>query len=74
MTVIATGFSDANVQQTLPSMTMPKPRPVEQPRRVQTPASQQPATMPINVSRPQSSSSSNDKEFDIPDFLKRSRL
>ena len=30
--------------------------------------------MPINVSRPASSSSSNDKEFDIPEFLKRSRL
>ncbi len=34
--------------------------------------SQAPApSMPINVSRPQTSSSN---EFDIPDFLKRSRI
>ena len=75
VTVIATGFSDSNVQQTLPSMTMPVSRPAERERRSAAPSpAQQPASMPINVSRPQSSSSSNDKEFDIPDFLKRSRL
>ena len=80
VTVIATGFNDANVQQTLPSMA-PVARPAARERQVvrpsnaptQAPASQQPASMPINVSRP-ASSSSNDKEFDIPDFLKRSRL
>ncbi|MBE5023953.1 cell division protein FtsZ [Olsenella sp. DSM 107455] len=78
VTVIATGFNDANVQQTLPSMAAPVARPAAR-ERVAAPAAApapaaQPASMPINVSRPASSSSSNDKEFDIPDFLKRSRL
>ncbi len=81
VTVIATGFNDANVQQPLPSLT-PTSRsgrdrrsaPARESRPAPAPASQQPASMPINVSRPASSSSSNDKEFDIPDFLKRSRL
>ncbi len=78
VTVIATGFNDANVQQTLPSMAAPVARPAAR-ERVSAPAvapapAAQPASMPINVSRPASSSSSNDKEFDIPDFLKRSRL
>ena len=70
MTVIATGFNDSNVQQTLPSMTMPVARPAAPAR----PVAPQPAPAPINVSRPQASSSNNDKEFDIPDFLKRSRI
>ena len=78
VTVIATGFSDSNVQQTLPTIT-PVSRPclARQARHgaPAVPASQQPAAVPINVSRPASSSSSNnDKEFDIPDFLKRSRI
>ena len=78
VTVIATGFNDANVQQTLPSMSAPVSRPAARERAAApvaapVPASQKPATMPINVSRP-ASSSSNDKEFDIPDFLKRSRI
>lgn len=68
VTVIATGFSDSNVQQTIPSMSMPVSRPsASQQQRMPAPA---PAP---SVSRP-SSSSSNDKEFDIPDFLKRSRI
>ena len=70
VTVIATGFNDNNVQQTLPSMTMPVARPAAPAR----PVAPQPAPAPINVSRPQASSSNNDKEFDIPDFLKRSRI
>lgn len=70
VTVIATGFNDSNVQQTLPSMTMPVARPAAPAR----PVAPQPAPAPINVSRPQTSSSNNDKEFDIPDFLKRSRI
>ena len=81
VTVIATGFNDSNVQQTLPSLTpasrpsRERQAPARESRPAAVPASQQPATMPINVSRPaSSSSSSNDKEFDIPDFLKRSRL
>ena len=73
VTVIATGFSDANVQQTLPQMTMPVQRPAASRPAPSSPA-EKPATMPINVSRPASSSSNNDKEFDIPDFLKRSRI
>ena len=81
VTVIATGFNDANVQQPLPTMTMPSSRPAASrpaaraaapapaPAPVAAPA---PApSMPINVSRPQASSSN---EFDIPDFLKRSRI
>ena len=70
VTVIATGFNDSNVQQTLPSMTMSVARPAAPAR----PVAPQPAPAPINVSRPQASSSNNDKEFDIPDFLKRSRI
>ena len=73
VTVIATGFSDANVQQTLPSMPLPVQRPAAASRPAPAP-SEKPATMPINVSRPASSSSNNDKEFDIPEFLKRSRI
>ena len=75
VTVIATGFDDGNVQQSLPTLTPTVSRPARTQAPVQRPAaSQQPASMPINVSRPASSSSSNDKEFDIPEFLKRSRL
>lgn len=78
VTVIATGFNDANVQQTLPSMAAPVSRPAAReraaaPAAAPASAAQQPASMPINVSRP-ASSSSNGKEFDIPDFLKRSRI
>ena len=79
VTVIATGFNDANVQQPLPTMTMPSSRPAS-PRPAARTAAPAPApasapapapSMPINVSRPQSSSSN---DFDIPDFLKRSRI
>lgn len=66
VTVIATGFSDSNVQQTLPTMTVSRPSSRE--RRAA------PAPAPAPASRPSSSSSNNDKEFDIPDFLKRSRI
>ena len=77
VTVIATGFGDVNAQQALPTIT-PVSRPATRERKSAPArsASKQPGSMPINVSRPASasSSSSNDKEFDIPDFLKRSRL
>ena len=53
VTVIATGFNDANVQQSIPSLTLDRSRSSDGSR---------------------SSSSSNDKEFDIPEFLKRSRI
>ncbi|MGQ5427382.1 cell division protein FtsZ [Thermophilibacter sp. ZX-H3] len=66
VTVIATGFSDANVQQTLPTMSVSRPSSRERQAA--------PAPAPAPASRPSSSSSNNDKEFDIPDFLKRSRI
>ncbi len=81
VTVIATGFSDANVQQPLPTMTMPSSRPASSgrasrsaapaPAPAPAPAAAPAQSMPINVSRPQTSSSN---DFDIPDFLKRSRI
>ena len=69
VTVIATGFNDSNVQQQLPTLntqTASRPsRPVQpQPTRPVT-AQPQPA---------RTNNSSNEKEFDIPDFLKRSRI
>ncbi len=66
VTVIATGFSDSNVQQTLPTMTVSRPSSRERQAA--------PAPAPAPASRPSSSSANNDKEFDIPDFLKRSRI
>ena len=84
VTVIATGFSDANVQPTLPTMTMPSSRPAASAfrpaaaSRPAAPAQPSAPSMPINVSVPQnsgkSSSKSSSNEFDIPDFLKRSRI
>jgi cell division protein FtsZ len=80
VTVIATGFDDANVQTPLPSFGAPAAsaphahvaaeRP-QAPSRSQLPARQQtpaPATAPAPASRPVS------KDFDIPDFLKNSRI
>ena len=69
VTVIATGFSDSNVQQQLPTLntqsTTRPSRPV-QPQQTRPVAAQpQPA---------RTNNSSNEKEFDIPDFLKRSRI
>ena len=71
VTVIATGFGDANAQQQLPSLNLePRPQRNNNPR----PQQQRPAYQPAQPARPQASSSSNDREFDIPEFLKRSRL
>ena len=69
VTVIATGFNDSNVQQqllTLNTQSTTRPsRPVQpQPTR---PVAAQPQPARTN-------NSSNEKEFDIPDFLKRSRI
>lgn len=69
VTVIATGFNDSNVQQQLPALntqsTTRPSRPVQpQPTR---PVAAQPQPARTN-------NSSNEKEFDIPDFLKRSRI
>ena len=69
VTVIATGFSDANVQQTLPTMAVPTSRPAAPSRPSSAP---RPTSAP--AATPSRSASSNDKEFDIPEFLKRSRI
>ena len=68
VTVIATGFNDANVQQSIPSLTLDRSRSSRSSQSV--PKSR--STGSSDGSR--SSSSSNDKEFDIPEFLKRSRI
>jgi len=78
VTVIATGFNGINVQQSLPTIAPAVVRPTKNnsskssPAPAPRPSYQAPST-PI-PSRPAASSSSNDKEFDIPDFLKRSRI
>ena len=69
VTVIATGFDDNNVQQTIPTMTMTSPRAAAPSRQTSAPrATSAPASSQGR------SGSSNDKEFDIPEFLKRSRI
>ena len=72
VTVIATGFSDSNVQQSLPTMTVSRPSAPSRPSssRGSSRAAGAPAAAPTRGG----SSSGNDKEFDIPEFLKRSRL
>ena len=69
VTVIATGFNDSNVQQQLPTLN------TQSTSRPSRPAQPQP-TRPVAV-QPQpvrNTGTSNEKEFDIPDFLKRSRI
>ncbi len=69
VTVIATGFNDSNVQQQLPTLN------TQGASRPSRPAQPQP-TRPV-AAQPQparANNSSNEKEFDIPDFLKRSRI
>lgn len=69
VTVIATGFNDSNVQQQLPNLN------TQSASRPSRPAQPQP-TRPV-AAQPQpvrSTGTSNEKEFDIPDFLKRSRI
>lgn len=72
VTVIATGFNDSNVQQQLPTLNTQS---ASRPSRPSRPAQPQP-TRPVTA-QPQparTNNSSNEKEFDIPDFLKRSRI
>lgn len=72
VTVIATGFNDSNVQQQLPTLNTQS---ASRPSRPSRPAQPQP-TRPV-AAQPQparTNNSSNEKEFDIPDFLKRSRI
>lgn len=76
VTVIATGFNDNNVQQAnLPSAhTIAASRPV--PRKASRPSTQsaRPTQAPAPTPAPRPAAMTNDKEFDIPDFLKRSRI
>lgn len=78
VTVIATGFNDNNVQQTnLPSAhtiaaSRPVPRKASRPSTQSARPTQAPAPAPTPAPRP--AAMTNDKEFDIPDFLKRSRI
>ena len=69
VTVIATGFKDVNSAQTMPTLTLGS--------RTQTSSRQKPAASTrTSAPAPASSrnASNNDKEFDIPEFLKHSRL
>ena len=74
VTVIATGFNDNNVQQG----SLPTARNVTASRpgtRAARPAARQQPSRPAPAPEPsRPATSSNDKEFDIPDFLKRSRI
>lgn len=69
VTVIATGFNDANVQQQLPTLSTQS---TSRPSRPAQPQPTRPASAQPQPAR--SNTSSNEKEFDIPDFLKRSRI
>lgn len=69
VTVIATGFKDVNSAQTMPTLTMGS--------RTQTSSRQKPAASTRTSApspAPLRNASNNDKEFDIPEFLKHSRL
>lgn len=78
VTVIATGFNDNNVQQAnLPAAhtiaaSRPAPRKASRPSMPSARPTQAPAPAPAPAPRP--AATTNDKEFDIPDFLKRSRI
>lgn len=72
VTVIATGFNDSNVQQQLPTLNTQS---ASRPSRPSRPAQPQPARPVAAQPQPaRTNNSSNEKEFDIPDFLKRSRI
>ena len=69
VTVIATGFNDSNVQQQLPTLN------TQSASRPSRPAQPQPTRpVPAQPQPARTNNSSNEKEFDIPDFLKRSRI
>lgn len=69
VTVIATGFNDSNVQQQLPTLNTQS---TSRPSRPVQPQPTRPVTAQPQPAR--TNNSSNEKEFDIPDFLKRSRI
>ena len=75
VTVIATGFNDANVQQQLPTMPVSRAGSSRtSSSRQSAPASRQSAPAPASSSSSTRSSGSDNGAFDIPDFLKRSRI
>ena len=80
VTVIATGFNDNNVQQAnLPSAhtiagSRPAPRKASRPSTQSARPTQAPVPAPTPTPAPRPAAMTNDKEFDIPDFLKRSRI
>ena len=80
VTVIATGFNDNNVQQAnLPSAhtiagSRPAPRKASRPSTQSARPTQAPVPAPAPTPAPRPAAMTNDKEFDIPDFLKRSRI
>lgn len=69
VTVIATGFNDSNVQQQLPTLNIQS---ASRPSRSAQPQPTRPVAAQPQPAR--TNNSSNEKEFDIPDFLKRSRI
>lgn len=72
VTVIATGFNDGNVnvQQSIPTLGTDRSSRSSRGSRVSAPAVAPQTSAP----RPSSAPSNNDKEFDIPEFLKHSRI
>ena len=76
VTVIATGFNDNNVQQAnlTSAHTIAASHPA--PRKASRPStpSARPTQVPAPTPAPRPAAMTNDKEFDIPDFLKRSRI
>lgn len=66
VTVIATGFKDANIQQPLPTLSADRSRNASRPA-APAPKTRTPSSSP-------SSQNGENKEFDIPEFLKRSRI
>ena len=78
VTVIATGFNDNNVQQAnltsahTIAASHPAPRKASRPSTPSARPTQAPTPAPAPAPRP--AATTNDKEFDIPDFLKRSRI
>ncbi|OFK24876.1 cell division protein FtsZ [Olsenella sp. HMSC062G07] len=72
VTVIATGFKDVNVQQSLPSLGVDSRRSVRSQPSVTKSRATGSGSGAGDATR--SSGSNNDKEFDIPEFLKRSRI
>ncbi|MCC6097733.1 cell division protein FtsZ [Olsenella porci] len=72
VTVIATGFNDGNVnvQQSIPTLGTDRSSRSSRGSRVSAPS----AAPQTSAPRPSSAPSNNDKEFDIPEFLKHSRI